>query len=319
MRGMDSAKRDLKNLSTKEEARTMKRTSKHIVFLLTCLALAANGYAQSPREQLSQLVEQLQKSPSDTTLRERIVKLGAELKPAPAIPEEARRSFVEGVTIVKSAKDASSQKLALGSFNEALKIAPWWGDAYYNLAVAQELTGQLDEAERTLKWFLLSNPGESDARDVQDRIYAIAAKRKLAAAESVAKQEKADREKSVYDWLLGEWRLNDEMKEVGGGAYSPTPAVSVQSVKEGDRIIFRRSGGGDFLRATLGEQVITWDHWMDIPYQLPNRPIRCPEDGAWNRVEVTISSDKKHMNFSFYQSHTGTCGHQGIHYYKLSR
>jgi len=97
---------------------------------------------------------------------------------------------VEGVTIVKSAKDTGSLKLALGSFNEALKITPWWGDAYYNLAVAQELTGQLDEAERTLKWFMLSNPGESDARDAQDRIYAIGAKRKLAAAEAAAKQEK---------------------------------------------------------------------------------------------------------------------------------
>lgn len=297
----------------------MKPSSAICILVLTFVVLAVSGYAQSPREQLQQMVEQLQKTPTDNVLREKIIKLGAEVKPAPAISEEARRYFVEGVTIVKSAKDTASQKLALGSFNEALKIAPWWSDAYYNLAVAQELTGQLDEAERTLKWFLLSNPGEGDARDVQDRIYAIAAKRKLAAAEVAAKQERADREKSVYDWLLGEWRLNDEMKEVGGGEYSPTPTVSVQSVKEGDKIIFRRSGGGDFLRATLREQVITWDHWMDIPYQLPNRPIRCPEDGAWNRVEVTVSADKKHMNFSFYQSHTGTCGHQGIHYYKLSR
>ncbi len=72
------------------------------------------------------MVEQLQKTPNDNALREKIIKLGAEIKPAPAIPEEARRSFVEGVTIVKSAKEPSSQKLAIESFNEALKIAPWW-------------------------------------------------------------------------------------------------------------------------------------------------------------------------------------------------
>jgi len=297
----------------------MKPASKLPVFVFTFLALTASVYAQSPREQLQQMVEQLQKSPGDNALREKIIKLGAEIKPAPAISEEARRSFVEGVTIIKSARDTSSQQLAIGSFSEALRVAPWWGNAYYNLAVAQELAGQLDEAERTLKWFVLSSPDESDAREAQDRIYAIAAKRKLAATEAVAKQEKVDREKSLYDWLLGEWHLNDEMKEVGGGAFSPTPAVSMQSVKDGDRIIFRRSGGGDFLRATLREQVITWDHWMDIPYQLPNRPIRCPEDGTWNRVEVTISANRKNLSFSFYSSHTGTCGHQAIHYYTLSR
>jgi hypothetical protein len=62
--------------------------------------------------------------------------------------------------------------------------------------VAQELTGQLDDAERTLKWFMLSNPGESDAREAQDRVYAIGAKRKMAAAESAAKRQKAEEEEN---------------------------------------------------------------------------------------------------------------------------
>lgn len=170
----------------------MKYINAVITFGLTLLTLAASANAQSPREQLQQMVEQLQKTPTDATLRGRIITLGSEIKPAPAIPEEARRSFVEGVTIVKVAKEMGSQKLAIKSFDEALRIAPWWGDAYYNLAVTQELTGQLDEAERTLKLFLLSNPSESDARDAQDRVYAIAARRKLAAVEERAKQEKAN-------------------------------------------------------------------------------------------------------------------------------
>ena len=122
-----------------------------------------------------------------------------------------------------------------------------------------------------------------------------------------------------YDWLLGEWGLKDDMRDVAdGGAYSPISSQTVQSTKKGEQIQFQL-GGKYFLRATLREQVITWDHWKDVPYQLPNRPIRCPEDGAWNRVEVKISADKKNMSFSFYQSHSGTCGHQGIHYYTLSR
>src|SRR5688572_14745946 len=122
----------------------MKCTSKLIIFAIAFLTLSASAHAQTPREQLQQMVEQLQKTPNDNALRERIIKLGAEIKPAPAIPEEARRSYVEGLTIVRLAKDSASQKLAIASFNEALKIAPWWGDAYHDLAVIQELIGQFD-------------------------------------------------------------------------------------------------------------------------------------------------------------------------------
>ena len=153
--------------------------SKLIIFAFAFLALDVIAYAQSPHEQLQQLTIQLQQTPTDNILRERIIKLGAEIKPVPAVPEEARRSFVEGANIVKLAKDAGSQKFAIGSFNEALNIAPWWGDAYYNLGVAQELAEQYDKAEQAFTFYLLSNPDATEQREVQDRIYQLSAKRKL--------------------------------------------------------------------------------------------------------------------------------------------
>ena len=61
----------------------MKTVSKLIIFIFTLLALAASAYAQSPREELQQMVEQLQKTPNDNALREKIIKLGAEIKPVP--------------------------------------------------------------------------------------------------------------------------------------------------------------------------------------------------------------------------------------------
>lgn len=112
--------------------------------------------------------------------RRLILKLASDLKPAPAIPEEARRHFVEGTATVKAAKNPAQQALAAQSFIEALKIAPWWGDAYYNLGVAQELAEKYDEAEQAFNFYLLSNPSETEKREVQDRIYALSAKRKLA-------------------------------------------------------------------------------------------------------------------------------------------
>jgi hypothetical protein len=62
-----------------------------------------------------------------------------------------------------------------------LKIAPWWGDAYYNLAVSQELAGQFDPAQESLRLYILTNPGEREAREAQDRIYSLNAKKRLAA------------------------------------------------------------------------------------------------------------------------------------------
>ncbi|MEQ1921269.1 MAG: hypothetical protein ABL952_02060 [Pyrinomonadaceae bacterium] len=147
--------------------------------------------AQVPQESLASLSEKLRLKPDDTALREQIIKLASEMKPRPAIPESARENFVQGMTLFKSAKDAAGQKLAAESFAEALRIAPWWGDTYYNLSLVQELAGQLDAAEISLKFYILAAPGETEARKAQDKIYEIRAKKKLVDTEA---KEKADKE-----------------------------------------------------------------------------------------------------------------------------
>ena len=129
-----------------------------------------------------ELTAQLKGNPDDDTIRRLIIELAQELKPAPAIPEEARKHFVEGTAIVKAAKNPAQQALAAQSFTEALTVAPWWGDAYYNLGVAQELAEQYNEAEHAFTFYLLSNPGDQEKREAQDRIYALSAKRKLLGA-----------------------------------------------------------------------------------------------------------------------------------------
>lgn len=134
--------------------------------------------AKNPRELLAKLVLQLNNKPSDST-RRLIIKLASEMKSAPAIPEEARKHFIEGTAIVKVAKNPAQQAMAAQSFTEALRVAPWWGDAYYNLGVAQELAEKYDAAEKAFNFYLLSNPKATEQRDVQDRIYGLSAKRRL--------------------------------------------------------------------------------------------------------------------------------------------
>ncbi|WP_332776485.1 tetratricopeptide repeat protein [Polaromonas sp.] len=157
----------------------MKSINKLIILIFTLLALAASAYAQSPREQLNQMVQQLQQTPTDNALREKIIKLAQDVKPALAVPPEAKRAFVMGGTYQKEAKSSEDFGLAVKAFQDASTAAPWWGDAYYNLSVALESAKRYDEAKNALTLYLLTKP--KDAEQAQERLYAIEAKKDLSA------------------------------------------------------------------------------------------------------------------------------------------
>ena len=69
------------------------KTSIRIIALLVLTMASVSVVSAASRVEFDQLVQQLQAKPGDGALRERIIKASQELKPAPAIPEEARRSF----------------------------------------------------------------------------------------------------------------------------------------------------------------------------------------------------------------------------------
>ena len=140
--------------------------------------------AQSPRQQLRPMVEQLQKTPTDNALRERIIKLGVVIKPAPAIPEEADLAFLKGNAFQKEAKDALGYELAISAYRDALRHAPWWADAYYNLSVAQESVGKLDEAVASMKFYLFAALPGADTVAARTRISALEVKKDSAKTRS---------------------------------------------------------------------------------------------------------------------------------------
>ncbi|MBI1912635.1 MAG: hypothetical protein HYS21_11620 [Deltaproteobacteria bacterium] len=186
----------------------MKTTGKLIIFVFAFLVLIAGAYAQSPREELQQMVEQLQKTPNDNALREKIIKLAITIKPSPAIPEEANRAFVKGNVFQKEAIDISGYELAISAYRGALRSAPWWGDAYFNLAIALESAGKFDEAIVSLRNYMTSvSAGSTEAREAQNKIYALEAKKEMA----VAKKNPS---------LAGNWKVfvNGIPQRAGGDA-----------------------------------------------------------------------------------------------------
>ena len=134
------------------------------------MALATSAYAESPREQLNQMVQQLQKTPNDNALREKIIKLAASIKPAPALPDEAERRMVRGAAAFKSATSAAGYQDAAKEFEQATQAAPWYGDAYFNLGVSQDKAGNYEAALRSLKFARLTSP---DSKEIKTLMYEV--------------------------------------------------------------------------------------------------------------------------------------------------
>ncbi|MGB8472847.1 MAG: hypothetical protein WCE61_02035 [Candidatus Acidiferrum sp.] len=181
----------------------MKKINLSMV-LFTCFfaafPLAAQTQSPSPREAFKQSLAQLQQNSSDDALRAKVIQSAAGLDPAPVIPEDARRFFIEGMTLHQEAKSPDDEKVALDSFAKALQIAPWWGDIYLGQSVSQELTGQFQAAEKSLHFYLLSNPGEAKSRSAQDHIYVLEAKMQKAHVAVEASQEQLEKRKNLTGW-----------------------------------------------------------------------------------------------------------------------
>lgn len=165
-----------------------------LLFALT-IALVGPAQAQQGNSQaiLKQYVTELQKHPNDNALREKIINHVRTMKPAPVVPEEARRHYVMARTLLKDAKDMKDYSAAIEELKAALLVAPWWREAHKNLGVALESVQRYQEAIAAFRLYLLTGPKESDARNAQDEIYIIEAKqKKLAQDQAVAGQKEAE-------------------------------------------------------------------------------------------------------------------------------
>jgi hypothetical protein len=151
------------------------------ILLLSLFAIVIPVRAQDPGPQqtLNQYVADLQRSPNDTALRAKIIGFVQTMRPAPAIPEEARGHYVMAATFMEKAKDNTGFERAVLEYKAALLAAPWWADAYKKLAIAQKAAEKYDDAVASLNFYLLTQP--ADARDAQDEIYKLKALKESAA------------------------------------------------------------------------------------------------------------------------------------------
>jgi hypothetical protein len=116
------------------------------------------------------MVEQLQKTPNDNALREKIIKLAPTLKPAPDLPDaaitfEGRAQFAFG-----SAKSEDDFLAAAREYEKAVAAAPWVPGYYADLCTIYQKAGKFAEAKRHCGFYLLGLTDPAQRTDVKRRI-----------------------------------------------------------------------------------------------------------------------------------------------------
>lgn len=169
----------------------MRSTGKIVILVFTFLAVAASAHAQSPREQLNEMVKQLQKNPGDNTLREKIIKFAKSIKPSPAIPDEAVRYTGRAMFVFKTAKSEADYLDAAREYELAVASAPWMVSYYADLCTIYEKARHYAEAKRACDFALIGTTDSSQAIELKQRIAGleIGIERNSAAAQASRKQQ----------------------------------------------------------------------------------------------------------------------------------
>ena len=119
---------------------------------------------------LGQCMAELQASPDDQALREKIVKLAARASPAAEIPAAARDHYARARKLFAAAETINDVGKAIDQYQAALRIAPWWPEANKDLGLALETAQRHEEALTALGLYLAAEPSGRDARAVEDEI-----------------------------------------------------------------------------------------------------------------------------------------------------
>lgn len=92
---------------------------------------------------------------------------------AQSIPEAARRHLARGEAAMEMAKSPDDYIQAIEEFQNAVRLAPRWPAAHYNLGLVYEKTEKFTEASDSFKEYLKLSPNAPDAPQIQDRIYKL--------------------------------------------------------------------------------------------------------------------------------------------------
>ncbi len=244
--------------------------------MLFAIALASGLFSVTycQGQDLAQLTAQLQKTPTDNALREKIIKLAATMKPAPTVPDEAIKYEGRAQFAFKNAKSESDYISAANEYEKAVAAAPWVPGYYSDLCTIYEKANKYEDAKRNCGFYLVSLTDTNEITDLKRRIagldYGIEqAQKAKAQAEAAANtpQSKAQRMLAILQknyggpaiqMLICGVKLNDYWKctdaEARGKNWIDSMLVDAIPKRVANPIAYKIDGkDGEYVRMELGE------------------------------------------------------------------
>jgi hypothetical protein len=224
--------------------------------VLIMLSSVGNCASLTSPDQFDQLVQQLQKAPDDNALREKIVNLVSAQNPKPAVPEDARRYLARGIAAVQNAKNTEDFKLALPEFRNATNVAPWWPDAYFNLALVQERLDDFVGAIANYHFYLSLAPNAKDTENIRTHTYQL---------EYLAEQNAKPTNIYISDGSVAGTARDDSGNESGGipfdirNAIEPDTITQLMSMFPTANVVVQDAGDAA-LKVTISLRDTAWNH-----------------------------------------------------------
>lgn len=222
--------------------------SASVLFLIVLILALSDARAQTanPQETLKQYCAELKKNPNNYALREKIIKLVRTMKPAPAIPADAKNYAKRAESAFNKAKTEADFTQAAKEYDKALLIAPWVSNYYYNCAVTYEKAAKPEEAMHCYELYLAAVPRAGDAGTIRRHIADLDKQVQIANSQDAFKQYCADLKKNPNDYALRDKiiRLVRTMK--------PAPAVPADAEKyasSAESAFSKAKSGADIAKA----------------------------------------------------------------------
>jgi tetratricopeptide (TPR) repeat protein len=163
--------------------RAIKRSLALSVMFVTALS------AQSSSPQFNALIAEWRKhmasplpehmNPRVPVLREEIVTMAGVLREYPQLPDDAaQKNASAGVWAVQARTKADTLR-AISEFEQVLRLAPWWRDAYFNLASMLERVGRFEDAIVALELYVKSGPEADELQVARSSIARLLAKQEV--------------------------------------------------------------------------------------------------------------------------------------------
>ncbi len=135
-----------------------------------------------PGEALSHYISALLSAhpEGDQKLRKKIINLVVSTGQRPSMPDKVQEHSDRAQSFMKRAQGTEGYEQAIAELEAALLIAPWWGEAYFNLGLLLEKVGDYEGAVGSLRLYLLSAPDAKDAGAVKKKIIDIEVAKEMA-------------------------------------------------------------------------------------------------------------------------------------------